>query len=143
MKVLFLCTANSCRSQMAEAWARHLFPEGWQVASGGLLTYPISAKTRATMAEVGLDMAGQQTKTFDQFDLESFDLVVTLSQEVGTYLPALAHPERHLPCPIADPMSARGSTEEVRDAFRQGRDRTRNIVQAVVEGRLQPGYGGD
>ncbi len=140
MKVIFLCTANSCRSQMAEAWARHLFPADWEVASAGLLTYRITKKTRAVMAEVGLDMVGQDTKTLDRFDLDQFDLVVTLSHEVGTYLPELSHPERHIPCPMDDPMSATGEPEEVREAFRQGRERIRRIVQAVVDGTLEPGF---
>jgi arsenate reductase len=132
VKVLFICTANSCRSQMAEAWARHLFPDGWIVDSGGLLTYPITEKTRAAMAEVGLDMAGQQTKTFDQFDLDSYDLVVTLSGEAGRYLPALADPARHFRSPVTDPMSATGSAEEIQAAFRLGRDRIRRIVSDIV-----------
>ena len=135
MKVLFICTANSCRSQMAEAWARHLFPAGWTVESGGLLTYPITDKTRAAMAEVGLDMSGQEAKTFDQFDLDSYDLVVTLSKEAGRYLPALADPNRHLHRPVSDPMSATGSAEEIQAAFREGRDRIKGIVRAIVEGR--------
>ena len=139
MKVLFLCTANSCRSQMAEAWARQLFPKDWEVASGGLLTYRITKKTRAIMAEVGLDMAGQETKTFDCFDLDSFDLIVSLSREVAAYLPSLADPTRHVRCPIEDPMSASGEPEEVRAAFRQGREQTRRIVEAVVSGQLAPG----
>lgn len=134
MKVLFICTANSCRSQMAEAWARKLFPDGWTVDSGGLLTYRITDKTRAAMAEVGLDMAGQETKTFDKFDLDSFDLVVTLSRESGRYLPALADPSRHLHRPVSDPMSATGSDEEVRAAFREGRDRIKGIVSDIVNG---------
>ena len=142
MKVLFLCTANSCRSQMAEAWARKLFPDGWEVASAGLLTYRITKKTRAVMQEVGLDMAGQQTKTLDVVDLDSFDLVVTLSEEVGRYLPRLADPDRHVPCPMEDPMSATGDPEKVRAAFRQGRDRTRQIVEAVVDGRIRAGMTG-
>ena len=139
MKVLFLCTANSCRSQMAEAWARHLFPAGWEVFSGGLLTYRITEKTRAVMAEVGLDMAGQKTKTFDRFDLDSFDLIVTLSQEVGMYLPPLADPTRHVRRPVDDPMSASGDPETVRAAFRRGRDEIRAIVEAVAKGELGPG----
>ena len=132
MKVLFICTANSCRSQMAEAWARKLFPAGWTVLSGGLLTYPISDNTRGAMAEVGLDMAGQKTKTFDQFDLDSFDVVVTLSNEAGRYLPSLADPKRHLRRPVTDPMSATGSTEEVLAAFREGREQIKLIVQDVI-----------
>lgn len=132
MNILFICTANSCRSQMAEAWAGRLFPAGWTVSSGGLLTYPITDKTRRAMAEVGLDMAGQKTKTFDKFDLDSFDLVVTLSKEAGRYLPALAHPERHLRRPITDPMASEGSSEEVQAAFRLGRERIKGIVEDLV-----------
>jgi len=132
VRVLFICTANSCRSQMAEAWAHKLFPDGWTVLSGGLLTYPISDSTRGAMAEVGLDMAGQKTKTFDQFDLDSFDLVVTLSNEAGRYLPSLADPKRHLRRPVTDPMSATGSSEEILDAFRKGRDRIQLIVQDII-----------
>ena len=127
---------------MAEAWARSLFPEGWEVRSGGLLTYRITDKTRAVMAEVGLDMKGQRTKTFDGFDLDSFDLVVTLSDEVGRYLPALEDPARHVHCPVADPMAATGDPEEVREAFRRGRDRIRRIVEAIVAGSLKPGFSG-
>ena len=132
MKVLFICTANSCRSQMAEAWARQLFPDGWTIHSGGLLTYPITDDTRRTMAEVGLDMTGQETKTFDQFDLDAFDLVVTLSNEAGRYLPGLADPGRHLRRPVKDPMSATGSPEEIQAAFRLGRDRIKRIVEDIV-----------
>lgn len=133
MKILFICTANSCRSQMAEAWARHLFPDDWTVKSGGLLTYRITDKTRAAMAEVGLDMAGQETKTFDKFDLDSFDLVVTLSRESGRYLPALADPARHLRHPVTDPMSATGSDEEIKAAFRTGRDQIKKIVSDLLK----------
>ena len=134
MKVLFICTANSCRSQMAEAWAHSLFPTGWTVLSGGLLTYPISDNTRGAMSEVGLDMAGQETKTFDQFDLDSFDLVVTLSNEASRYLPRLADPGRHLRRPVTDPMSATGAPEEIQAAFRLGRDRIKQIVQDILAG---------
>lgn len=132
MKVLFICTANSCRSQMAEAWARHLFPAGWEVSSGGLLTYRITEKTRGVMAEVGLDMAGQDTKMFDVFDLDSFDLVVTLSKEAGQYLPGLAVPERHVRRPVTDPMSATGAPEEIKAAFQLGRDRIKQIVLDII-----------
>lgn len=132
MRVLFVCLANSCRSQMAEAWARARFPEGWEAQSAGLLTYPISRKTRAIMAEVGLSMNGQRPKSIDGLDLDRFDLVVTLSREAGKYLPRMADPERHWARPITDPMSAEGDPEDVREAFRAGREATRNIVDEVI-----------
>ncbi len=139
MKVLFVCTANSCRSQMAETWARHLFPSDWTVASGGLLTYRITEKTKYTMKEIGLEMTGQATKTIDTHDLDSFDLVVTLSDESSRFLPALADPSRHIKKPMKDPMSVKGKPEVVRLAFRTGRDHIKEIVQQIVDGSLGAG----
>jgi arsenate reductase len=131
MKIIFLCTANSCRSQMAEAWARHLLPSDWEIHSAGLITYPITRETRLAMQEVGLDMAGQESKTLDHFNLDEFDLVVTLSEEAGRFLPALRNAGRHRHQPLQDPMSAVGTEEEVQRAFRKGRDEIRRIVDEI------------
>ncbi len=132
MKVLFVCTANSCRSQMAEAWARHLFPSGWTAASAGLVTHPIHERTRAIMAEAGVPMDGQYPKTIDVHDLDTFDLVVTLSREAGSFLPALADPTRHRACPMTDPTGARGTPAEIRAAYRAGRDHLRALITGLV-----------
>jgi len=141
MKVIFICTANSCRSQIAEAWARRLWPADWEVASAGLLTYPITAPTRAVMAEAGLDLAGQESKPIDDFWLDDFDLVVTLSEEAGRFLPPLADPARLRHAPLDDPMQVRGSPEEVRAAFREARDRLRELVLALGADAGLPGPG--
>jgi len=132
VRVLFVCTANSCRSQMAEAWARRLFPPGWEVRSAGLLTYRITDRTRAAMSEVGIDMEGQRPQTIDAFDLDSFDRVVVLSEEAARYLPRLADPGRRLDRPVDDPMAAEGTNEEITAAFRAGRDRIREIVASLL-----------
>ena len=136
MRVIFICTANSCRSQMAETWARHLLPDDWEVYSAGLITYPITQETREVMREVGLDMVDQESKSLDGYDLDSFDLVVTLSREAGRFLPDLAHPQRHLHHPLTDPMGATGTAQEVRHAFRQTRDEIRQLVDQIGAGRL-------
>lgn len=138
MKVLFVCTANSCRSQMAEAWARHLFPVGWEAASAGIITYRITDRTRWVMEEAGVSMEGQHTKTYNRFDLAAFDLVVTLSEEAGRFLPQLADPSRHVRRPIDDPMAFKGEPEDRRQVFREGRDAVRIIVQDVIDGRIGP-----
>ena len=124
---------------MAETWARHLFPSDWVVESAGLLTHRITSRTKAAMDEVGLDMSGQISKTFDGFDLDSFDLCVTLSQSSSKYFPELADPQAHIQIPITDPMSAEGSAEEVAEAFRVGRDRIKEIVMDVCEGKYRAG----
>jgi arsenate reductase len=134
VKVLFMCTANSCRSQMAEAWAHSLFPEPWEAASCGLITYPIAEDTRAAMAEVGVGMEGQYSKSLDQIDLDAFDRVVTLSRSAGQYLPRLHDTERHVHWPVPDPMSAVGDRTQVRAAFARGRDQIRTLVAALAAG---------
>ncbi len=128
MKVLFVCTANACRSQMAEAWARVLFPADWSVASCGLFPHRVSRRARWVMEEAGVSMAGQTSKTFDAVDLDSFDLIVSLSEEAGRYLPEPAEPRRHVRVPIDDPVAAEGTPDQVREAFRVGRERVRGIV---------------
>ena len=141
MKVLFACTANACRSQMAEAWARALFPAGWTVASCGLVPHTVSRRARWVMEEAGVSMDGQESKTFAAVDLASFDLIVTLSEEAGRFLPLPANTPRHVRLPIADPIEAEGTPEEVREDFRRCRERVRAIVADVVAGRIRPGSG--
>ena len=124
---------------MAETWAKHLFPDEWSVASGGLLTYRITDKTKFTMKEVGLEMTGQDTKTIDTHDLDSFDLVVTLSEEAGKFLPTLKDPSRHIRRAMKVSLSATADTETVRQAFRTGREHIKSIVQAIVDGGIVAG----
>jgi len=132
LRVLFVCTANSCRSQMAEGWARRLWPADWEAHSAGLVTYPITAATRDTMAEAGVDLTGQESKSIDLFWLGDFDLVVTLSEEANRFLPPLDDPARHRHHPVDDPMTARGEPDEIRAAFRRARDEIREIVASLA-----------
>jgi len=128
---------------MAEAWARELLPPDWEIASAGLLTSPVSRRAAAVMQEVGLDLDGQHSKSIDTVDLDTFDLVVTLSQEASTYLPPLAEPERHWRRPFTDPMEAQGEPDEVREAFRVGRERAHEAVAEVLATFVDgPGAGG-
>jgi arsenate reductase len=117
---------------MAEAWARSLFPDSWQVASCGLLTYPITSETERAMADVGVEMDGQYSKTLDRLDLDEFDLVVTLSHSAARYLPQLVDPQRHLHWPVPDPMSAAGGESQVTGAFSRGRDQIKTLVTALA-----------
>jgi len=121
---------------MAEAWARSLFPGDWIVASAGLITYPITEGTRRAMADVGLDMDGQQTQSIDQYDLNDFDLVVTLSGQSTRFLPQLKDPSRHRAHPMSDPMSARGNDDEVARAFATGRDCIGELVKTLLSEHL-------
>ncbi len=117
--VLFVCLANAARSQMAEAWARHLAPPEIEVASAGLTPSPVHPLAVQVMAEVGLDLAGARSKSLSDVPLDRFDLVVTLCDEGrGVDMPPGA---RHLHWPIEDPVPA-ASAPEALEVFRRVRD---------------------
>ncbi len=78
MKVLFLCTGNSCRSQMAEGWARHLKPEAVEPYSAGIAKHGLNPHAVAVMAEAGVDISGHHSKTLDDLAGVALDCVVTV-----------------------------------------------------------------
>jgi len=117
---------------MAEGWARRLFPAGWKANSAGLVTHAVSRRATAVMAEAGLDLTNQYSKTYDSVDLDAFDLIVTLSEEAARFLPVGRAGQPRLHRPVADPMELQGAPETVRAAFRVARDAIAAIVRDVV-----------
>jgi thioredoxin type arsenate reductase len=119
--ILFLCVANSARSQMAEGIARSLASPGVRVSSAG--TAPSSLRPRAieVMKEIGVDISGQRSKGLDAIDAATVDAVITLcAEEVCPAFPGKAtRPHWGLP----DPAAAEGDEETRRDAFRSVRDK--------------------
>ena len=78
MNILFLCTGNSCRSQMAEGWARQLAQADWTIQSAGIETHGKNPRAIAVMAEAGVDISGQESTRVTDDMLKSADLVVTV-----------------------------------------------------------------
>ncbi len=117
--VLFVCRANAARSQMAEAWARHLAPPAIEVASAGLTPGQVHPLAIQVMAEMGLDLSGARSKSLSDVPLDRFDLVVTLCDEGRCMAPPPG--ARHLHWPIEDPVPAAGSPGAL-EAFRRVRD---------------------
>ena len=100
-RILFLCVANSARSQMAEGLARQILGELAEVSSAGSDPAPVNPHAAEAMAEIGIDITGQHSKSVDTIDLSGLDLVVTLcAEEVCPVLPG--HVQR-MHWPIADP----------------------------------------
>lgn len=121
-KILFLCVANSARSQMAEGLARSLFPDEVKVTSAGSAPSAVNPYAVEAMAEIGIDISGQRSKSVEEVDLERLDLVVTLcAEEVCPVLPGRV---KRLHWPIPDPASKDASipAEEMRARFRRARD---------------------
>ena len=123
--VLFLCVANSARSQMAEGLARQKFGAELNVQSAGSAPSRLSPYAVEVMAEIGIDISGQHAKSVDDVDLATVDLVVTLCAE--EVCPVLPGPVRRLHWPIADPAldDPSLSAEAIRQHFRAARDAIR------------------
>ena len=139
-RVLFLCTGNSCRSQMAEGWTRALFDGRIEAWSAGVETHGLNPKAVRVMAEVGVDISGQRSRHVDEVAALAFDLVVTVCDHAAEACPALPGARRVVHRSFPDPASARGEEEEVLAEFRAVRDQVRAWVEGLP-GRLGPGGG--
>ena len=123
--ILFLCVANSARSQMAEGLARAMLGPNVTVLSAGSAPSRVNPHAIEAMAELGIDISGQHSKSVDDIDVREFDLVVTLcAEEVCPVLPGRV---RRLHWPIPDPASkdASISPDAMRERFRTARDQIR------------------
>jgi len=129
--VLFLCTANSCRSQMAEGFTRAIAPKETRVFSAGTEPKEIHPLAVKVMEEAGIDISNQTSKGLQAMPLEQIDLVVTLCGEAAESCPTLPPNTRHLHWPLPDPALAAGTTEEILQAFRQVRDEIRARVEKL------------
>jgi thioredoxin type arsenate reductase len=118
--ILFLCVANSARSQLAEGLARRLAPPGTRVYSAGSEPGTIHPLAVRVLAEVGVDASAQRSKGLDAIPLGEIDLVVTLCAE--EVCPLFPRPVRTLHWPLPDPARTSGSDEQRLAAFRAVRD---------------------
>ena len=131
-RVLFLCVANSARSQMAEGWARHLFGDRLLAASAGSRPKQLNPYAIEVMREAGVDIGAQTSKSVDAIDPGAVDLVITLcAEEVCPVMPGRV---RRLHWPIADPAAAHAhdTPEQVRERFRVARDQIRTRIAAEL-----------
>ncbi len=120
-RVLFLCTANSCRSQMAEAIVNARYP-GWRAFSAGARpSGHVHPMTQQVLAEIGINHQGE-SKSIERFRGESFDLVVTLCDEASEECPVWMGKGSRLHANFVDPAKATGTDEERLMAFRKVRD---------------------
>ncbi len=124
--VLFLCVANSARSQMAEGLARTLAPPGYRFWSAGSEPGTLHPLAVAALAEIGVDISHQRAKGLPAIPLDHVDTIVTLcAEEVCPLVPGNV---RRVHWPLPDPVRVAGSEAERLDAFRAARDRLRQLV---------------
>lgn len=139
MNLLFLCTGNSCRSQMAEGWARQIAPAWLQVDSAGIETHGKNPRAIAVMAEAGIDISGQESTRVTDAMLNAADLVVTVCGHADEHCPVLPPGTRKEHWPLADPARATGTEQEITAAFRGTRDEVRARVEELIAGMTSGG----
>jgi arsenate reductase (thioredoxin) len=134
MNILFLCTGNACRSQMAEGWARHLARGAFKVRSAGIEAHGLNPRAVAVMREAGVDISNQVSRIVDQASLDWADLVVTVCGHADEQCPVLPPGVRKLHWPLPDPAKAEGSRAQVMGVFRESRDDIcRRVDNLLVE----------
>src|SRR4030066_2052382 len=131
-KVMFLCTANSCRSQMAEGFAREFGKGIIEVYSAGLMAAGVHNRAIAVMKEIGIDISNQKSKVIEEGLLKQMDIIVTLcgyAEELCPYTP----PEiKRIHWPIKDPVGTIGTEEEIMNEFRRARDEIKEKILELI-----------
>lgn len=132
MNILFLCTGNSCRSQMAEGWARHFSGGRHTIGSAGIEAHGKNPRAIEVMREAGIDISGQESTRVTDDMLARADIVVTVCGHADEHCPALPAGVRKLHWPLSDPAQASGSDAIVMEVFRATRDEIKRRVLTLL-----------
>ncbi len=138
--ILFLCVANSARSQMAEGIARSLAPIGVRVSSAGSSPASVHPQAIRALKEIGIDISGHRSKGLDSIDAGSVDAVITLCAE--EICPAFPGKARRLHWVLPDPAAATGTEESRLNAFRAVRDELHRRMMVLFGHVEETGIGG-
>jgi arsenate reductase (thioredoxin) len=131
-RILFLCTHNSARSQMAEGLLRGLAGERFEAHSAGTEATHVRPLAIAAMAEVGIDISGHESKTLDRYLGEPFDAVVTVCDQAAEACPVFPGARRRLHWSFPDPSKATGTPEQQLAVYREVRDRIRLRIESEL-----------
>jgi arsenate reductase (thioredoxin) len=132
LKVLFLCTGNSCRSQMAEGWTRHLKSDVIDAYSAGVEPHGMNLRAVKVMAEAGVDISGQVSKHIDALQGIEFDYVITLCDQANESCPFFPGKTRRLHMGFDDPPKLAAGCASEEEALRHYR-RVRDEIKAFAE----------
>ena len=133
-RVLFLCTGNSCRSQMAEGFLRHFAGDRFDVASAGTRPAVLNPGAVKAMREVGVDIAQHRSKSVEEFAGQRFDHVITVCDRARESCPIFPGATRLDHWPFDDPAEATGTSEERAAVFRRVRDEIAARIRRFLEG---------
>ena len=136
LKVLFLCTGNSCRSQMAEGWARHLKGDAVEACSAGIETHGLNGHAVKVMAEAGVDISGHRSKNVSELMDVPFDYVVTVCGHAHETCPMFPGKAKVVHVAFDDPpkLAQSAKTEqEALDCYRRVRDEIRAFIETLPQ----------
>ena len=136
IKVLFLCTGNSCRSQMAEGWARHLKGDVIEPYSAGVATHGMNANAVRVMREAGVDISGQRSKHVDEVKDVGLDYVVTVCAHANESCPVVPGKAKVVHVGFDDPpklAKTAANEEEALGHYRRVRDEIRAFVETLPQ----------
>ncbi|MDR3503772.1 MAG: arsenate reductase ArsC [Legionella sp.] len=138
LRILFLCTGNSCRSQMAEGWTRKLKGKLIEAYSAGIKVHDLNKTAVEVMAEVGIDISRQTSKHIDTLKNMEFDAVITVCDNARETCPFFPRAKKIVHCGFKDPpamaqaLAATGASEEAqRTCYRQVRDEIQAFVKTL------------
>jgi arsenate reductase len=132
LKVMFLCTGNSCRSQMSEGFARELGKGIIEPYSAGLAPKIINEKAVKVMKEIGIDISHQKSKPIDPDLLQKMDVVITLCDNAAESCPWTPPEIKRIHWSLRDPAVATGTEEEVMNEFRKVRDEIKQRIISFI-----------
>ena len=133
LRVLFLCTGNSARSQMAEGYLRHVAGDRFDVASAGIDPTAVTPLAIEAMREIGIYISAHASKTADSLLDQHFHYVVTVCDNASEHCPIFPGAAKRLHWPFADPATASGNTPQRLAVFRRVRDDITERVRAFAE----------
>ena len=136
LKVLFLCTGNSCRSQMAEGWTRYLKGDVIEAYSAGIETHGLNANAVKVMGEAGVDISGHRSQHIDEFSDVALDYVVTVCGHANESCPVFAGGTKVVHVGFDDPpklAKEAASAEEALDCYRRVRDEIRAFIEKLPD----------
>jgi arsenate reductase len=137
LKVLFLCTENACRSQMAEGLVNHDLAGQVQAFSAGVKPSQVNDRSIQVMAELGIDISYHRAKSVDDLANEQFDLVITVCDQAQQQCPIFPGETEIMHVGYPDPAKATGTEEEILTAFRRVRDALRDELIPLLQRKAQ------
>ena len=131
-KLLFLCTGNSCRSQMAEGFARIKLNKKFKIYSAGVEAHGLNLNAVSVMKEVGVDISNQKSKSISEDELSNYNLIITLCGDARDRCPILIGDQRNIHWGLEDPANATGTEKEIMGVYRKVRDQISINIDSLL-----------